>query len=218
MYYQIVSFSHKNCEQGMRESLAFANDEEKKEMLSQLVSFEFIHEAFIISTCNRVEIVLATRDNFSSYHAILGLMSQKSDINFYILKTSAKSYDDEEAVAHLFSVVSSLDSLVIGESQITGQVKEAFKLSVDNGTAGKKLNRVISYAVKCAAEVRNVTNISQNPISIASVAVAQAQKILGDNIQGMKGVVVGAGEMAVLARRKCQSRYYGQSWKICQPL
>ena len=201
MYYQIVSFSHKNCEQGMRESLAFANDEEKKEMLSQLVSFEFIHEAFIISTCNRVEIVLATRDNFSSYHAILGLMSQKSDINFYILKTSAKSYDDEEAVAHLFSVVSSLDSLVIGESQITGQVKEAFKLSVENGTAGKRLNRVISYAVKCAAEVRNVTKISQNPISIASVAVAQAQKILGDNIQGMKGVVVGAGEMAVLAAK-----------------
>ena len=201
MYYQVVSFSHKNCEQGMRENLAFSDDEEKKEMLNQLVSFEFVHEAFIISTCNRVEIVLATRDNFSSYHAVLGLMSQKSDINFYVLKTSAKSYDDEEAVAHLFSVVSSLDSLVIGESQITGQVKEAFKLSVANGTAGKKLNRVISYAIKCAAEVRNVTNISKNPISIASVAVAQAQKILGDNIQGMKGVVVGAGEMAVLAAK-----------------
>jgi glutamyl-tRNA reductase len=201
MYYQVVSFSHKNCEQGMREKLAFANDEETKEMLKQLVSFEFVHEAFIISTCNRVEIVLATRDNFSSYHAILGLMSQKSDINFYVLKTSAKSYDDEEAVAHLFSVVSSLDSLVIGESQITGQVKEAFKLSVANGTAGKKLNRVISYAVKCAAEVRNVTNISQNPVSIASVAVAQAQNILGANIQGMKAVVIGAGEMAVLAAK-----------------
>lgn len=201
MYYQIVSFSHKNCEQGMREKLAFANEEETKEMLNQLVSFEFIHEAFIISTCNRVEIVLATRDNFSSYHAVLGLMSQKSDINFYIVKTSAKTYDDEEAIAHLFSVVSSLDSLVIGESQITGQVKDAFRLSVANGTAGKKLNRVISYAVKCAAEVRNVTNISQNPISIASVAVAQAQKILGDNIQGMKGVVVGAGEMGVLAAK-----------------
>jgi len=201
MYYQIVSFSHKNCEQGMRENLAFANDEEKKEMLDQLVSFEFVHEAFIVSTCNRVEIVMATRDNFSSYHTVLGLMSQKSDINFYVVKTAAKSYDDEEAIAHLFSVVSSLDSLVIGESQITGQVKEAFKLSVDNGTAGKKLNRVISHAIKCAAEVRNVTNISQNPISIASVAVAQAQNILGDNIQGMKGVVIGAGEMSVLAAK-----------------
>jgi len=201
MYYQVVSFSHKYCEQEMREKLAFANDEESKEMLNQLVSFDFVHEAFIISTCNRVEIVLATADNFSSYHAVLGLMSQKSDINFYALKTSGKSYDDEEAVAHLFTVVSSLDSLVVGESQITGQVKEAFKFSVDNGTAGKKLNRVLSYAVKCAAQVRNVTNISKNPISIASVAVAQAQQILGDNIQGMMGVVVGAGEMGVLAAK-----------------
>lgn len=201
MYYQVVSFSHKSCDQGMREKLAFANDEEKREMLNQLTTFEFVYEAFIVSTCNRVEIVLATRDNFSSYHAVLGLMSQRSDLNFYELKTSAKRHDDEEAVEHLFSVVSSLDSLVIGESQITGQVKEAFRFSHANGTAGRKLNRVISYAVKCAAEVRNATNISQNPISIASVAVAQAHKLLGDNMQGMKGIVVGAGDMGVLAAK-----------------
>jgi len=201
MYYQVVSFSHKSCEQGMREKLAFANDEEKKEMLDQLTTFEFVYEAFLVSTCNRVEIVLATRDNFSSYHAVLGLMSQRGNLNFYELKTSAKLYDDEEAVEHIFSVVSSLDSLVIGESQITGQVKEAFRFSHANGTAGRKLNRAISYAVKCAAEVRNATNISQNPISIASVAVTQAHKLLGDNMQGMKGIVVGAGDMGVLAAK-----------------
>jgi len=201
MYYQVVSFSHKNCELAMREKLAFAKDEEKHTFLEQLTHFEFIHEAFVVSTCNRVEIVLATRDNFSSFHAVLGLMSQKSDLNFYELKSTAKRYDDEEAIHHIFSVVSSLDSLVVGESQITGQVKDAFKLSFQNGTAGRKLNRVISYAVKCAAEVRNVTNISQNPISIASVAVAQAHKLLGENIQGTKGIVVGAGEMGVLAAK-----------------
>ena len=201
MYYQVMSFSHKNCDQGMREKLAFANDEEKIEMLNQLVEFEFIHEAFIVSTCNRVEIVLATRDNFSSYHTILGLMSQKSALNFYEIKSAGERYDDEEAVQHILSVVSSLDSLVVGESQITGQVKEAFMLSHTNGTAGRKLNRIISYAVKCAAEVRNATNISQNPISIASVAVAQAHKLLGDNMTGMTAVVVGAGEMAVLATK-----------------
>jgi len=201
MYYQVISFSHKNCDQMMREQLAFASDEEKRRMLDQLIAFEFVHEAFIVSTCNRVEIVLATRDNFSSFHAVLGLMAQKSEMNFYDLKSVAKRFDDEEAVHHLFSVVSSLDSLVVGESQITGQVKEAFRLSRDNGTAGRKLNRLISYAVKCAAQVRNATNISQNPISIASVAVAQAHKILGDNIQGMTGVVVGAGEMGVLAAK-----------------
>ena len=185
----------------MREKLAFSNDTEKIEMLNLLVAFEFVHEAFIVSTCNRVEIVLATRDNFSSFHAILGLMAKKSDLNFYELKTTAVRYDDEEAVHHLFSVVASLDSLVIGESQITGQVKEAFMLSHSNKTAERKLNRMISYAVKCAAEVRNATNISQNPISIASVAVAQAHKLLGQNIVGMTGVVVGAGEMGILAAK-----------------
>jgi len=208
MYYQVVSFSHKNCDQGMREKLAFASDAEKIEMLNLLVAFEFVHEAFIVSTCNRVELVLETRDNFSSFHAVLGLMAQKSDLNFYQLKSTAERYDDEEAVHHIFSVVSSLESLVVGESQITGQVKEAFMLSHKNKTAGRKLNRLISYAVKCAAEVRNATNISQNPISIASVAVAQAHKLLGDNMAGMTGVVVGAGEMGILAakhllRAKC---------------
>ncbi len=201
MYYQVMSFSHKNCDQGMREQLAFANDEEKIEMLNQLVAFDFIHESFIVSTCNRVEIVLATRDNFSSYHTILGLMSQKSTLNFYEVKDAGVRYDDEEAVQHIFSVVSSLDSLVVGESQITGQVKEAYMLSHRNGTAGRKLNRIISYAVKCAAEVRNVTNISQNPISIASVAVSQAHKILGDSMAGTTAVVVGTGEMGVLATK-----------------
>ncbi len=183
----------------MREKLAFANNEEKKQMLDALVEFDFIHEAFIVSTCNRVEIVMATRDNFSSYHTVLGLVSQHSTLNFYDIKAAAKRYDDEEAIGHIFSVVSSLDSLVIGESQITGQVKEAFKFSYENGTAGRKLNRVVSYAIKCAAQVRNETNISEHPISIASVAVSQAQKILGENMPGMTAVVIGAGEIGVLA-------------------
>lgn len=196
-----MSFSHKNCDLALREKLAFANEAEIREMLDQLVSFDYISEAFIISTCNRVEIIMATSDNFSSYHTVLGLMSQKSRQNFYDIKNAVKTYDDEEAISHIFNVVSSLDSLVIGESQITGQVKEAFKLSLDHGTAGEKLNRVISYATKCAAAVRNATNISQNPISIASVAVAQAHKLLGEHIQGMTGVVVGAGEMGVLAAK-----------------
>lgn len=199
MYYQVLAFNHHNCEQALREQLAFSSDEEKKAFLSELVSFEFIHEAYIVFTCNRVEVVVATGDNFSSYHSILGLLSQKSKVDFYLLKKSVKHYDDEEAIMHIFSVVSSLDSLVIGESQITGQVKGAYKFSYDNGFAARKLNRVVSYAVKCAAEVRNVTNISQNPISIASVAVAQAHKIYGANISGMTSIVIGAGEMGIIA-------------------
>ncbi|MEA3456126.1 MAG: glutamyl-tRNA reductase [Campylobacterota bacterium] len=201
MYYQVVSFNYKKCDLPIREKLAFKDDEAKKMMLDRLVGFDFVYEAFIVSTCNRIEVVAATRDNFATFHAVLGLFSQSSGVNFYELEATAQRVDDEEAIRHLFSVVSSLDSLVIGESQITGQVKDAFRLSYENGTAGRKLNRIISYAVKCAAEVRNATQISENPISIASVAVAQAAQIMGDNLAGMTGVVVGAGDMGKLAAK-----------------
>jgi len=195
----VVSFNHKNCEQSAREKLAFPSDEEKRVMLNELTSFEFIDECYIVSTCNRVEIVMATKDSFSSYHAILGLLSVKSGLSFAELKGMGGRYDDAEALLHIFSVVSSLESIVIGESQITGQVKDAYRFSHKNKTADVKLNRVISYAVKCAAEVRNVTNISKHPISIASVAVTQAHKIYGANISGMTAVIVGAGEMGLIA-------------------
>jgi glutamyl-tRNA reductase len=121
MSYQVVSFNHKNCEQESREKLAFTHDEQKT-MLEKLTGFDFIDEAYIVSTCNRVEIVIATRDAFSSYHAILGLLSLKSGLSFYELKKLDGRYDDAAAITHIFSVVSSLESLVIGESQITGQV------------------------------------------------------------------------------------------------
>ncbi|RLA76617.1 MAG: glutamyl-tRNA reductase [Epsilonproteobacteria bacterium] len=201
MYYQVVSFNYKKCDLPVREKLAFKDDKAKKAMLDRLVGFDFVFEAFIVSTCNRIEIVAATRDNFATFHAVLGLFSQSSGVNFYDLEASAQRVDDEEAIRHLFSVVSSLDSLVIGESQITGQVKDAFRLSYENGTAGRKLNRIISYAVKCAAEIRNATQISKNPISIASVAVSQAAQIMGDNLAGMTAVVVGAGDMGKLAAK-----------------
>jgi glutamyl-tRNA reductase len=199
MSYQVVSFNHKNCEQAIREKLAFSSEEEIKSMLKKLTGFDFIEEAYIVSTCNRVEIVLATKDSFSSYHAVLGMLSLKSKLSFFELKEMAGRYDDADAITHIFSVVSALESIVIGESQITGQVKEAYRISFHNKTAGKKLNRVVSYAMKCAAEVRNVTNISHYPLSIASVAVTQAHKIYGDNITGMTAVVIGAGEMGIIA-------------------
>ena len=201
MSYQVISFNHKNCEQVAREKLAFATDDEKRVMLSKLTGFDFIQEAYIVSTCNRMEIVLSTKDAFSSYHAVLGILSLKSGLSFYELKGMDGRYDEAEAISHIFSVVSSLESIVIGESQITGQVKDAFRFSFQNKTAGRDLNRVISYAVKCAAEVRNVTNISKHPISIASVAVTKAHQIYGANISGMTGVIVGAGEMGIIAAK-----------------
>jgi len=201
MNYQVVSFNYKKCDLKSREQIAFKNDEAIRSYLDLLTGFDFILEAFIINTCNRIEIVVATKDNFSSYHTILGLLSKTSGADFYVLEKAVLNLEDADAVRHLFSVVSSLDSLVIGEAQITGQVKDAFRLSFANGTAGRELNRVLSYAIKCAAEVRNATNISQNPISIASVAVAQAIADMNGSLAGMTGVVIGSGDMGRLAAK-----------------
>ena len=200
MYYMVVSFNYKQCSLEQRESIAFKNEDEIKDFLKTLTDFEFITEAFVINTCNRVEIVVASRDNFATYHAILGILSKTKGVNFYSLEKSALRYEEDEAIEHIFKVVSSLDSMVVGEAQITGQVKEAFRFSFNNGTAGKELNRVLSYATKCAADVRNSTNISEHPISIASVAVAQAEEEL-KSLSGMIGVVIGTGEMGKLASK-----------------
>jgi glutamyl-tRNA reductase len=201
MYYQVISFNYKKCDLSQRELLVFKNDDEKRAFLNRLVDFDFIHEVFMLNTCNRVEIVTSNKDGFATYHTILGLVSEYSGINFYELKEMMYRVDDVEAIKHIFSVVASLDSLVVGESQITGQVKDAFKFSYNNQSAGRKLNRVVSYAMKCAAEVRNKTEISKNPISIASVAVTQAKEILQDSIAGITAVVVGAGEMGALTAK-----------------
>ena len=201
MNYLVVSFNYKHCSLESREKIAFKDDAATQRFLEMFVGLEMVLEAFVVNTCNRIEIVAATRDNFATYHAAIGLLSKLTEAEFDELASTALRLEDEAAVEHLFSVVSSLDSLVIGEAQITGQVKEAFRLSHANGTAGKELNRLLSYAVKCAAEVRNVTNISQNPISIASVAVAQAIDSMGGSLAGMTGMVVGAGEMGRLAAK-----------------
>ena len=200
MYYQVVSFNYKKCSLEQRESIAFRDENEIKSFLNTLTDFDFILEAFVVNTCNRVEIVVASRDNFATYHAILGILSKTKGINFYELEKSALRFEENEAVEHFFNVVSSLDSMVVGEAQITGQVRDAFRISFKNGTAGKELNRLLSYAVKCAAEIRNSTNISEHPISIASVAVAQAEDELS-SLSGMVGVVIGSGEMGKLAAK-----------------
>ncbi len=199
MNYQVLSFNYKKCDLDTREQIAFRDDDAIKKYLDLLNEFDFIYEAYIVNTCNRIEIVTASSDNMSTYYSILGLLSKTTGADFYHLEKTVLKLEDEEAIRHIFNVVSSLDSMVVGEAQITGQVKNAFKLSFENKTAGKNINRVISYAVKCASEVRNITNISQNPISIASVAVAQAKQDMGGSLAGMTGVVVGSGEMGRLA-------------------
>lgn len=198
MNYMSVSFTHKNTDISQRQKLSFAKDDEKKSFLSNITSSDLISEALVLSTCNRVEIFVITNDLQKAAQVILNELHAKSGINLSELTKHADIYEDDGAIHHLFSVASSLDSLVIGETQIVGQLKNAFIFAYKNGFAKLNISRAMHFAFKCSTNVRNSTDISKNPISVSSVAVAKAKEIFGD-ITGMNVVVVGCGEMSQLA-------------------
>jgi len=197
MHYLVISFSHKNSTLAQREKLAFVDDASKKEMLSQINEHPNISESLILSTCNRMEIVCSCSAVEEAEDHVLTLLSIHSKSGRDELKMRADVLNDYGAIHHLFSVASSLDSMVVGETQIAGQLKDAFRLSNENGYCGIKLSRALQAAQKCAAEIRNVTEISTGSVSIASVAVSKARECVG-SFSGMKALVIGSGEMSVI--------------------
>lgn len=197
MHYLIVSFSHKNSTLAIREKLAFVDETAQLNALKQLNLNPCISESMVLSTCNRVEIFCSCNDTEAAAEALFSLLSKHSGLSAHELHERADIFDDEGGIHHLFSVASSLDSMVVGETQISGQLKDAFKLSQDNGYSAQKIARAMSYAFKCAAEVRNATNISSKPVSVASVAIAKIKESVGD-VKGKKALVIGSGEMSVI--------------------
>ncbi|MBL0687759.1 MAG: glutamyl-tRNA reductase [Sulfurospirillum sp.] len=198
MHYLIVSFTHKNTDIKIREKLSFLDKTEKRYFLKKLKIFKYINESILLSTCNRVEIITSVKSYTKTIEYILNELSHVSNIKQSELESRADIYEDNGAINHLFSVMSSLDSLVIGETQIVGQLKDAFKFSIDEGFCSQKLSRAMHHAFKCAALVRENTEISKNPISVSSVAVSKAKDILG-SIEDRVAILVGAGEMSTLA-------------------
>lgn len=200
MHYVSVSFTHKNTDISLREKLAFSDEKRKKEILRLIGSSENISESMALSTCNRVEIFAVCKDIEPAIKHILNSISLITLVNKEVLELRADIYDDQGAIHHLFSVASSLDSLVIGETQIAGQLKDAFKFAYDNGDCGDEIALAIHFAFKCAAKIRTATQISKNPTSVSGVAVSKAKEIFG-NLGGMTAIIIGAGEMASLAAK-----------------
>ena len=198
MAYMSVSFTHKNTDITVREKLSFSNDVRKKEILRLLASNSAIEECLVLSTCNRVEIFTVVSDFDEAQKFVLLALSRISGVSYDELAERADIYEDYGAIHHLFAVAASLDSLVVGETQIVGQLKDAYKFAMQNARAGAQIAKAIDEALKCAARIRNQTEISKNPISVSSVAVAMAKDRLG-SLQGADAVVVGAGEMSELA-------------------
>ena len=200
MHFLVVSFTHKNTTLAIRELIAFSNDEEKGGCLGKIYKDPSIDEVMVTSTCNRIEVFCSCEDVDTATMTILLHLHKRSGIPADELEVRADIYEDRSAIHHMLSVVSSLDSMVVGETQISGQIKDAFTFAKRKGYCGAQLATVIHHAFRCAAEIRNVTDISSKPVSIASVAMKQLKRDAGE-LSDKRALLIGAGEMTVLTAR-----------------
>lgn len=210
--YLVVSFSYKNTEISLREKLNF-NKSDSLAMLEILSLINEIDEVMLLSTCNRVEFYIYSKEHnqekeeeiIKKFISKLVSFKRSKDIMLDENELLNKSFlSNLDAVHHIFSVASSLDSIVIGETQIVDQLKNALRLSKENNFCTKELPKLIQFAFKCATRVRNESDISKNSISIASVAVNNAMsrfnisKFKDELIPTLNVLVIGAGEIGIL--------------------
>ncbi|MGB7984340.1 MAG: glutamyl-tRNA reductase [Terracidiphilus sp.] len=192
----LIGVNHKTAPIEVRERIAISRDD-LPETTRALASIPGVSECMIVSTCNRVEILAAVE---SSSLDLTSFLQRHFNLDPALLAPHLYQHRDREAVEHLFRVAASLDSMVVGEPQILGQVKEAFATARAAGTVGGQLEHLLQCTFAAAKKVRSETEIGSNSVSIASVAVELARKIFG-SLQGRTVFLVGAGKMSELAAR-----------------
>jgi glutamyl-tRNA reductase len=192
----IIGVNHKTAPIALREQVAIGRDE-LPEATRALAAMPGVSECMIVSTCNRVELMAIVDDQSTQLSAFF---TSHIGIKPEALLPHLFEYRDQEAVGHLFRMAASLDSMVVGEPQILGQVKEAFTVARAAGTVGSQLEHLLQSAFAAAKKARSETGIGSNSVSIASVAVDMARKIFG-SLQGRTVFLVGAGKMSELAAR-----------------
>ncbi|NWF97755.1 MAG: glutamyl-tRNA reductase [Nitrospirae bacterium] len=195
----VVGLNHKVADVDVREKLAF-NGPKLEEGLLLFHKLPHVKEGIILSTCNRVELYANVDDIEKAAEAIRVFLADYHNINRTALDRSLYIHSDMDAVKHVFRVASSLDSMVIGEPQILGQLKDAFELALAKKTTGILLNKLMKKAISVAKRVRTETKIAENAVSISFAAVELAKKIFTD-LSKKVFMLLGAGEMAELAAR-----------------
>jgi len=196
MTLSLIGVNHKTAPIELRERIAISRDE-LPETTRALGEMPGVSECMIVSTCNRVEI-LASLENAGT--DLIEFLHQRFELAPAELAPHIYEHRDQEAVRHLFRMAASLDSMVVGEPQILGQVKEAFAIAKLSGTIAGQLEHLLQSAFAAAKKARSETGIGSNSVSIASVAVDMARKIFG-SLQGRTVFLVGAGKMSELAAR-----------------
>jgi glutamyl-tRNA reductase len=196
MKYTLIGINHKTAPVEVRERLAIP-ESHLPEATRRLVAHPGVSEAVIFSTCNRVELLTRSTsdepDLREFLHRYFGLELHSMDAHLY-------QRNDRDAVRHLFRVASSLDSMIVGEPQILGQVKEAYATARSVGAVHSQMDALLTRAFAVAKRVRTETAVGNSAVSVASVAVDLAKKIFG-SLQGKNVYLVGAGKMSELAAR-----------------
>lgn len=195
----VIGLSHKTASVEIRERVAFSPNLIEKP-LRDLVNLDGIIEGVIVSTCNRVEIYATTRDIAGGISRIKRFMADHHRIPLETLEPHLYSHHSEAAIRHVFRVASSLDSMVVGEPQILGQIKTSYGYAAEYKTSGIILNRFLHKAFSVAKRVRTETKIASSAVSVAFAAVELAKKVLGD-LSDKTVMLVGAGEMCELAAK-----------------
>ncbi len=195
----VAGLNHKIADVDVREKLAFTGSK-LEEGLLRFSGLPEVDEAIILSTCNRVELYANVSETEKAAESIKTFLSEFHNINRDSLDNALYFYHDIEAVKHVFKVASSLDSMIVGEPQILGQLKDAFDLALAKKTTGILLNKLMKKAISAAKRVRTETRIAENAVSISFSAVELAKKIFTD-LSKKVCMLLGAGEMAELAAK-----------------
>jgi len=192
----LIGVNYKTAPIELRERIAISRDD-LPETTRALAAVPGVSECMIVSTCNRVELLAAVESPDAD---LTGFLHRHFGLDPALLQPHIYQQRDQDAVRHLFRVAASLDSMVVGEPQILGQVKEAFAVARASGTVAGQLEHLLQSAFAAAKKVRTETEIGSSSVSIASVAVDLARKIFG-SLQGRTVFLVGAGKMSELAAR-----------------
>src|SRR3954466_1328436 len=191
-----LGVSHKTAPLDLRERLSLTEGRAVA-ALRELTEAETITEAAAISTCNRTELYLVVSDPVEAESEALGVLTRQAEIRPTELLGHLYSLRATDAARHLLQVTAGLDSMILGEAEIQGQVKRAYELALVEGATGPILNRLFRGALSAGGRAREETGISRRGVSISSVAVELAQRTLGD-LATRRVLVVGAGETAEL--------------------
>ncbi|MDQ6952659.1 MAG: glutamyl-tRNA reductase [Mariprofundaceae bacterium] len=194
-----VGLNHKTAPVELRERLAVP-EKEIADILQMKVTRPSIREAALLSTCNRVEMTVVTHDPDAAIALVREWFARKSGMDIEQVSPHLYAYTTDDAVRHLYAVASGLDSLVLGEPQIFGQVKASYEQALAAGTAGHILHRLYQSTFAAAKRARSETAIGKQSVNISSCAVELAKRIF-DDLTGKTVMLIGAGEMAELAAR-----------------